>query len=739
MQQSTPADLPDLTSGVAALDVGYAHSCVVMDDGSAKCWGANDEGRIGDGTTGDVNAPVAVSGLTDASLIAAGRYSTCALRTTAGLTCWGDDAYGQLGDGGAVTGSGNSPTPTDVAGLTGLLRTAATWTTSSLSKGTHQMQAVYSGDAGHSNKATPVMTQTITGKPTTTTLTTSKTPTKVGESVTFTATASATDGTPTGSTMLSIDGADRTDMTLVSGSIGFVIPDLGVGIHSVAVRYLGDDTYAGSTSSTLSQTVERGDSTTGVTADATTIRAGGSAVFRAAIAAVDPSSGQSDGGQVVFRDGTNVLGTVTAAGGGAVLATNSLTVGTHVVTAAFQGTSQLNGSTSGTVTVTVDARYGAEFLVNARTAGSQEYPTVTARTGGGWVVAWASKDQDGSSWGIYAQRYNADGSANGGEFRVNTAKVGAQSFPAIAGTSDGGFVVTWLGTATTGKSTGIWARRWSAAGKALSGDVRVDTTAGTRQSAPSIAASATGGYLISWVSNNASGTTFDVHTQLYDRTARRVGGEVKANTVTMLTMTSASAVAELPGTGWVVGWTSFTKVGAKPIVKAQRLTAKGVRAGAEIAVTSATWAQSEPVVASLKGEGFVVVWVSQGQDGSGKGLYAQRYSTAGARLGAAFRVNATTAGDQSEPSAVSRRGNGFLVVWTSPDASGKGVYCRLYGANGVPFDAVFPVNSSTANHQWQPAVSMRSASSFVVVWTSLATDGGAEGVYGQRFDFVAEE
>lgn len=168
------------------------------------------------------------------------------------------------------------------------------------------------------------------------------------------------------------------------------------------------------------------------------------------------------------------------------------------------------------------------------------------------------------------------------------------------------------------------------------------------------------------------------------------------------------------------------------------LTAKGVRAGAEIAVTSATWAQSEPVVAGLKGEGFVV-WVSQGQDGSGKGLYAQRYSTAGARLGAAFRVNATTVGDQSEPSAVSRRGNGLLVVWTSPDASGKGVYCRLHGANGVPFDTVFPVNTTTANHQWQSAVSTRSASSFVAVWTSLATDGGAEGVYGQRFDFVAEE
>jgi hypothetical protein len=100
-------------------------------------------------------------------------------------------------------------------------------------------------------------------------------------------------------------------------------------------------------------------------------------------------------------------------------------------------------------------------------------------------------------------------------------------------------------------------------------------------------------------------------------------------------------------------------------------------------------------------------------------------------------VNLATAGDQSEPSAVTRLRTGFLVTWTSPDGSGKGIYCRLYGANGVPYDTVYRVNTTTANDQKQSAVTMVGNAAFVVVWTS-ASDGGAEGVYGQRFEYALD-
>jgi len=733
--QMTPVGVSGLTTAVA-LDVGYSSNCAVLTDGTAKCWGKNLYGQLGDGSASDRFTPVSVSGASDTMVIAAGNYMSCLQRVTGSLRCAGDDGYGELGDGSATTGG--SVVPIDVTGLTGLLRSAAIWTTSGLAKGDHAIVAAYPGDAGHDASTSSTLTQTIDGLATTTGLASSKSPTKAGEAVTFTATVSASGGTPGGDVTLTVDGVDHTTETLVSGSFGFDVTDLAVGSHTIGARYAGDTTYAASSASTITQTVELGNSTTELTPSATTIRAGAGVTLTAAVEAVAPSAGSAEGGDVVFRDGATVLATIAVAGGSAILDTTSLTIGTHLITAAFQGTADLVGSTSGVATVTVDARSGAQFRANARTAGSQQYPAVAALAGGGWVVAWASEGQDGSSWGVYAQRYAANGAKSGGEFRVNTRTTDSQSFPAIAATIDGGFVVAWLGTGSTGKSTGIWAQRWSATGTRLGAEFRVDTTAGTTQSAPSLAASASGGFLVSWVSNNAGGTTFDVHTQLHDKTGKRVGAEVKANVAAMPAITSAASVAELPGGGWVVAWTSVAKAGAKPVVKAQRLTTKGLRSGGEIAVTNATWAQSEPVVAALPGEGFVVVWVSQGQDGAGKGLFAQRYTAAGAKLGAVFRVNLTVGGDQSEPSAVARAGGGFLVSWTSPDGAGKGIYCRLYAANGVPEDAVFRVNTTTKNDQWQSAASMLTGASFVVVWTSLATDGGAEGVYGQMFEFLVE-
>jgi len=112
-EQTTPVDVPGLTSGVHAISARSFMTCAVTDAGAAKCWGY---GIVGDGNPdGSSPTPVAVAGLSSGVVaITQGALHVCA-QLVDGVRCWGRNDFGQLGDGSRET----RLVPTDVVGLGG--------------------------------------------------------------------------------------------------------------------------------------------------------------------------------------------------------------------------------------------------------------------------------------------------------------------------------------------------------------------------------------------------------------------------------------------------------------------------------------------------------------------------------------------------------------------------------------------------------------------------------------------
>lgn len=159
--------------------------------------------------------------------------------------------------GGTPTGSVSFFDGANLLGTVALSAGSAQLTTSSLSSGLHSLSASYGGDTGHSVSSSASVAHTVSKIATTTAVGSNNNPSTPGASVTFTATVTATSGTPGGSVVFADGATTLATVNLVGGSASYTTSALTGGMHTINATYGGNGTYFGSNGS-VAQNVNTG-------------------------------------------------------------------------------------------------------------------------------------------------------------------------------------------------------------------------------------------------------------------------------------------------------------------------------------------------------------------------------------------------------------------------------------------------------------------------------------------------
>ena len=382
-----------------------------------------------------------------------------------------------------------------------------------------------------------------------------------------------------------------------------------------------------------------------------------------------------------------------------------------------------------------------EIQVNTFTQANQQTPTVLLDAAGNFVVFYQGDLQDGSLFGIFARRFNLDGTPLNDEFLVNELTIANQTQPAAALLNPGGdFVVSWTSQAGAG---GIHSRRFSADGTPIdANEVQVSQFGTPSQDESVVARNTSGDYVVVWRENQKDPLIDQgVYAQAFFANGTPKTGEIQVHQTTDNNQGLPDVAIDEAG-NFVVTWQT-TIVPLAPAVThtdilARRFNALGVPQGPEFTVSTVTADNQTAPRIAIDGTGrFTIVWQSNLQDGSLGGIYARRFDAAGNPLNAQeFRVNTTTVGNQRFPAIDARASGEFIVVWDSqdPNTFETSVFAQRFNVAGQPIGGEFAVEATNTSFDFneRPDVAFDGAGQFTIAWWD--TNGN---IAARRFDAAA--
>lgn len=326
-------------------------------------------------------------------------------------------------------------------------------------------------------------------------------------------------------------------------------------------------------------------------------------------------------------------------------------------------------------------------------------------------------------------------SPRGSEFRITESLIGDQVQPQMALEANGGYLV-WQDNATDGDGLGISAQAVDSNFAPKASAFRVNQQAAGDQENPQVVLLKNGGAAFIWQGGPVGSQK--IYARFLSPDGSFATEDLQVNTFQTATLSRPALVAMADGSLLAV-WSSEGQDGSMQGIYGQKLSEQGVKMGPEFQVNQfANYNQRSPAAASLNGEQALVVWISEQQRFlDSVDVYGRVYDSNGSPVGNEFLINAST--NLCAHPRVSAQGNNFVVVWSENFGLSRGdeaatnswdILSRVITREGGVAALPVKVNSFTYGDQYIPQVTA-SGEKGLVVWTSLGQDGSWEGIYGR--------
>jgi len=316
---------------------------------------------------------------------------------------------------------------------------------------------------------------------------------------------------------------------------------------------------------------------------------------------------------------------------------------------------------------------GSEFQINTITPGNQTESSVAMNALGNFAIAWQGPGIDEED--IFIKRFDPNGQPLGDELIVNTYTHGKQRYPKVTMSRDGAFAVVWENQKPEAKTTVVSCRLFDANSLAVGEEFDVNSPANCRY--PDVAMDSRGNFAIIWMEDKSSNS---IIARLYNADGSAKTGPFEVSTVKFSSITRPTIAMDANGY-FVVAWDGDPNRASLDDIHARLFDPNGIPLGEQFIVnTSLAEAQQYPQVAMNNQGEFVIVWETKIDAHTiERDIFGRRYDSSGQPTGGEFQLNTFVEGDQRYPDVALSDNGIFVTVWQSDgqDGSGYGIFGEI--------------------------------------------------------------